>query len=761
MGRKRKYPKHKPKKKWYQKENDWGDFVFDWGLGLEAHTWREIFGISISLISIIIFFGFFGAAGIFGVQLNKLMKLLLGTVTSWVFAAGFLWFGLTLIWPKMNKIRVSHIIGFILLDLGLAGFFHLFIPGEDAKTAAMHMQGGGIIGFLVSQPLRQNLGLFVAFLILIAAIAIAVMMVLNVSIGGKEDGEDQKEPAGKVRVNQPETAPKASMLKMLSSRLKRMKKQPAEPAPAKAPVIEVDARALAKDRDWHYPPLDILTDSDDAPNPGNIQKNVEIIEKCLATFGVKVTRDEVNIGPTVTQYTFKPDEGVKLNQITARAQDLALALASKSLRIEAPIPGKNAVGFENPNVIPAKVTVKEILSAKEFKAVKSKLTIALGRGVSGTPEVVDLEKMPHLLIAGATGSGKSVCINTIITSLLFNNSPRDLRLIMVDPKRVELTNYNDIPHLLTPVITEVDQTISALKWAVAEMERRYKTFSAEGKRNITAYNQAPGPEGKMPYIVIIIDELADLMAQAANDVEGMIVRLAQMARATGMHLIVATQRPSVDVITGLIKANIPSRIAFATASQADSRTILDMSGAEKLLGNGDMLFLGNGLNKPKRMQGCWVSDPELEDLVKYLREEQEPQYDESVLQYKSSRGGGGGLSDGEADDDMYEDAVKTVVDAGKASASLLQRRLRVGYARAARLLDILEDRGVIGPADGAKPRDVLVYPGEEASFLSGSREVPRTEIGSTAVQNRLQNDHQIPREINLDDSYEGIENDYK
>lgn len=754
MGRKRKHPKHKPKKKWYQKENDWGDFVFDWGLGLKPRTWCEIFGITISLLSVIMILGYFNSAGSFGIQLTKMMREIFGPVTAWVFAVGFGWFGITLIWPKLNTVRISHIIGFVLGILSFSGFFHLFIPVEDARTAAMQRHGGGIVGFLVSQPLRTNLGLFVAFLILIAVIAISVMMVSNFSIAG--DGEEEEtETKGKLKVNTDQ--PRSSMLKKLGSRLRGMRKPKPEPAPAKAPVIEVDARALAKDRDWHYPPIDILQDSDDAPNPGNIQKNVETIQKCLRTFGVEVTPGEVNIGPTVTQYTFKPEEGVKLNQITARAQDLALALASKSLRIEAPIPGKNAVGFENPNVIPAKVTVKEILSSKEFKAVKSKLAIALGRGVSGIPEVVDLEKMPHCLIAGATGSGKSVCINSIIASLLFNNSPRDLRLIMVDPKRVELTNYNQIPHLLTPVITEVDQTISALKWAVYEMERRYKVFAAEGKRNITAYNQAPGPEGKMPYIVIIIDELADLMSQAANDVEGLIVRLAQMARATGMHLLVATQRPSVDVITGLIKANIPSRIAFATAAQADSRTILDMSGAEKLLGNGDMLFLGNGLNKPKRIQGCWVSDPELDDLVKYLRDEQEPQYDESVLQYKSSKGGGGGgLGDGEADDDMYEDAVKTVVDAGKASASLLQRRLRVGYARAARLLDILEDRGVIGPADGAKPRDVLVYPGEEANFLGGAQSMPQADIAPRlpAKPSGYQSPQQPPA---YDDSYEDIE----
>lgn len=760
MGRKRKYPKHKQKDpKWFQKENEWGDFVFDWGLGLEKDTWREIFGIVIFLFSVIVLLGFFGSAGKLGSETTKQMKLLFGPVTSYVFSLGFMWFGLLLLWPKMAKLKVSNIVGFILLVSSLSGFIHLFTPAQDIREAAFQRHGGGLLGYVVSASLRQNLGLFVAFLILTALVAISAMMIANLSIRkifGSEEDEKISEDKGKVRINKQMQGPaKGSVLGALRSRLGSMRKPKIqEQEITRAPVIEVDARSMVKDKDWHYPPIEILQESDDAPNPGNIEKNVETIQKTLTTFGVEVSPGEVNVGPTVTQYTFKPKEGVKLTQITARAQDLALALASKSLRIEAPIPGKSSVGIENPNIIPAKVTIRELLRAKEFKAVKSKLTIALGRGVSGDAEVVDLEKMPHLLIAGATGSGKSVCINSIIASLLFNNSPRDLRLIMVDPKRVELTNYNDIPHLLTPVITEVDQTVSALKWAIYEMERRYKVFAAEGKRNITAYNQSPGDEGKMPYIVIIVDELADLMSQAASEVEGSIVRLAQMARATGMHLIVATQRPSVDVITGLIKANIPARIAFATASQADSRTILDMSGAEKLLGNGDMLFLGNGLNKPKRIQGCFVSDPELDDLVKYLKEEQEPHYDDMILQFKSNKGGGGGAhGDGGGEDDMYEDAVKVVVEAGKASASLLQRRLRVGYARAARLLDILESNGVIGAADGAKPRDVLVYPGETDSFLSQG-----SQVNNSNQYNNFQN---TTNNYNQDGDFEDVEKDYR
>lgn len=425
---------------------------------------------------------------------------------------------------------------------------------------------------------------------------------------------------------------------------------------------------------------------------------------------------DVNVGPTVTQYTLRPNEGVKLNQITARSNDIALALAAKSLRVEAPIPGKSAVGIEVPNVVPAKVTLKEVVSSPQFAAVKSKLALALGRDVAGMPVAIDLEQMPHMMVAGATGSGKSICINSIITTLLFHNAPEELKLILIDPKRVELTNYNGIAHLLSPVVTEVDKTVSALKWAVYEMERRYKMFAEQGSRNIVAYNSAPGPEGKLPYIVIIIDELADLMAVSANEVEASIVRIAQMARATGLHLIVATQRPSVDVLTGLIKANITSRIAFATASQVDSRTILDMSGAEKLLGNGDMLFLGNGLSKPRRVQGCFISDKEINELVAFIKKQGEAEYDDSILTFRPAKSVSGHGTEA-IDDDLYDEAVQVVMNSGQASASLLQRRLRVGYARAARLLDMMEQEGVIGPANGAKPRDILSSAGQNPTGI--------------------------------------------
>lgn len=734
MGRKRKHPKHKPKKKWYQREDDWGNYTFDWTLGLGTDTMREIFAILVLIVAVIVFLGFFNFAGKIGLAVATIAHKAFGSLPAYIFSLILFWFGVTLLFPEKEKTRMSKFIGMVLLVVFFSAFMHLFIPDLDARSEALMGNGGGIVGYMISDPLNKGLGLFVSFLVVLCLMIISAMMIFNVSIKeylGLGKKEDKEVGDDKVKVNRGRSYSKTLFNKLKTSmkKIAANKKDENETDSSKAPVIETELKTIKPDADWKYPPLDILVESDDVANPGNMQKNADIVVKTLENFGIKVAPVDANIGPTVTQYTFRPDKGVKLSNITARTNDIALALASKSLRIEAPIPGKSLIGIENPNKIPAKVTLKEVLSTKDFKKEKGRLTIALGRDVAGSPMAIDLEKMPHLLIAGATGSGKSVCINSVITSLLFNNSPNELRLIMVDPKRVELTNYNSIPHLLTPVITEVDKTVSALRWAIWEMERRYKMFAETGKRNITAYNAKPGEEGKIPYIVIIIDELADLMATAAKDVEGSIVRLAQMARATGIHLIVATQRPSVDVITGLIKANITARIAFATASQVDSRTIIDVSGAEKLLGNGDMLFIGNGLSKPKRVQGCFVSDEEIDELTKYLKNASEPQYDDSILDFKMAKGSGGAIGATDAEDELYDEAVQLVTEAGKASASLLQRRLRVGYARAARLLDILEENGIVGPQEGAKPRDVLIGAAEASEMVSGPINAPTdTEI---------------------------------
>jgi S-DNA-T family DNA segregation ATPase FtsK/SpoIIIE len=469
---------------------------------------------------------------------------------------------------------------------------------------------------------------------------------------------------------------------------------------------EVDTVSIKKPSNWKPYSIDLLDKQTSLPTSGNINKNVDVIRSTFENFGINVSMEGVNIGPTVTQYTLRPAEGVKLSKIIALQNDLALALASHPIRIEAPIPGKSLVGIEVPNQNVAIVRFKEMLESDDFVNRKSSLSMPLGRDVSGKIVVSNLLKMPHLLISGATGSGKSICLNSIILSFLYQNSPDELRFILVDPKKVEMTSYNGIPHLLTPVVTEVDKTINSLKWLVAEMERRLKLFSERGSRDIASYNQKLRDK-KLPYIVLIIDELADLMAVAANDVEACIVRLAQMSRAAGIHLILATQRPSVNVITGLIKANIISRIAFAVASQIDSRTILDMAGAEKLLGNGDMLYIDSEIGKPKRIQGVYVSEKEIRNITGYIKEQGEPEYKEEILEKKSTLSGSG-LSSDDIEDDLYDDAKTIIIQAGKASASFLQRRLRIGYARAARLLDILEDQGIVGPSNGAKPREILL-----------------------------------------------------
>ncbi len=472
-----------------------------------------------------------------------------------------------------------------------------------------------------------------------------------------------------------------------------------------------DALTTTSDPDWKFPNIDLLNQKQDKADAGNIEGNADAIKETLANFSINVEMEGANIGPRVTQYTLKPPAGVKLAKIAALENNISLDLAAQSIRIEAPIPGKKAVGIEVPNVKPATVRLASIFTSPVWSGIQGPLGIGIGKDISGGPVVADLDKMPHLLVAGQTNSGKSVMINTILTSLLFRNSPADLKLILVDPKHVELTPYDEIPHLLTPVITEPEKCISALKWAVAEMERRYRTLAEAKRRNITEYNQLKTDEG-MPYIVIVIDELADLMMMAARDVEALIVRIAQKARAVGIHLVIATQRPSVDVVTGLIKANVPARIAFTTNSQVDSRTIIDQIGAEKLLGMGDMLFATADMPKPIRVQGALIEIDEVQKVTDFLRMQRPPQYDEEVISQPVQLNGRGGVvadyGGQDADDDMYRDAVQAVIQGRKASTSLLQRRLRIGYGRAARLIETMEEQGIISHADGNRPREVLV-----------------------------------------------------
>ncbi|QHU91815.1 hypothetical protein GWK76_00465 [Candidatus Saccharibacteria bacterium oral taxon 488] len=493
---------------------------------------------------------------------------------------------------------------------------------------------------------------------------------------------------------------------------------------------EQAALVAAHDPNWQAPSLDLLEKKQSPADAGDIRQNAQIIHDTLAEFNIDVEMEDANIGPKVTQYTLRPPSGVKLTRITALETNIALNLAAQSLRIEAPIPGQKAVGIEVPNRRAADVRLYGVLDSKQWKNAREPLSFAIGKDISGEAVVGELNKMPHMLIAGQTGSGKSVMINTLLTSLLYRNSPSDMKLILVDPKQVEMAPYEDIPHLLTPVITEPEKTISALKWAVNEMERRYKLLAAEKIRDIKGYNQrlatrakkipvadADGniqqhEDGAMPYIVIVIDELADLMMVAARDVEALIVRLAQKARAVGIHLVLATQRPSVDVITGLIKANVPARIGFTVASQVDSRTILDQIGAEKLLGQGDMLLYTPSMSKPKRIQGAWVTDDEVNKITDHLRMQSAPQYNDEVVAQPVQLNGKGGLavdfSGGGGEDEAFMDAVRVVIEGGKASTSYLQRRLRIGYGKAARLIEEMEERGIVGPANGSKARDVLV-----------------------------------------------------
>ncbi|WP_200759466.1 FtsK/SpoIIIE family DNA translocase [Effusibacillus dendaii] len=473
------------------------------------------------------------------------------------------------------------------------------------------------------------------------------------------------------------------------------------------------------DNTYELPPLDLL-EAPYGPRTGGDHKDLESnalkLQETLASFGVQVKVTEAHRGPTVTRYEVQPAIGVKVSRIVNLADDLALALAAKDIRIEAPIPGKSAVGIEVPNREVAIVTLREVIESNEFLTSPSKLSTVLGRDISGEPIVGSLAKMPHLLVAGATGAGKSVCINGIIASILYKAKPSEVKFIMIDPKMVELNVYNGIPHLLAPVVTDPRRAAYALKKVVQEMEHRYELFAAEGTRNMESYNSIMQQANKspLPYIVVIIDELADLMMVAPTDVEEAIIRLAQMARAAGIHLILATQRPSVDVITGVIKANIPSRIAFAVSSQMDSRTILDMGGAEKLLGRGDMLYLPVGESKPVRVQGAFVSEAEVERLVSYVKEQQGAAYhlDLSEMKEESTP------EEGELDS-LFWEAVKLVVESEQASVSMLQRRLKVGYSRAARLVDQMEERGIVGRFEGSKPREVLLSKEQWSQMQNG------------------------------------------
>ena len=478
------------------------------------------------------------------------------------------------------------------------------------------------------------------------------------------------------------------------------------------------------DRPYHFPSLDILAKGKGSQSNGEeVAQNAMMLENVLSNFGITAKVVNATQGPTVTRYEVEPAPGVKVSRIVNLTDDIALNLAAQHIRMEAPIPGKSAIGIEVPNKTTEAVHLRDVLDCSDFKDARGGIPVGLGKDIAGKPVITDLAKMPHLLVAGTTGSGKSVCVNTLISSILFSRKPEEVKLLLIDPKMVELSIYNGIPHLMAPVVTDMKKAAAVLRWAVREMEARYKAFAASGKRDIKSYNEAH-PKAAMPLIVLIIDELADLMMTAPDDIEESISRLAQMARAAGIHMVLATQRPSVNVITGSIKANVPSRISFAVGSQIDSRTILDMAGAEKLLGKGDMLFAPIGANKPIRVQGAFISDDEVEHLVEFVKAQREPEYDDTVTQEAEKET----EKESSEENDIYRDellerAVNLVMESGQASVSMLQRRFRIGYTRAARLVDTMEDLKIVGPSMGSKAREILMSPEQaKARYFSDSND---------------------------------------
>lgn len=709
---------------------------FSADFSLDRKTAHGIYTVFVFALAALLLLSQFDAAGSLGVAIDAALAHALGADRI-LFPFFLIAIGIHELAPDRLPLKATNYVGFLLFFLSfnpflLAASSNVFAAPTDAELVL----SGGKLGYLIASPFISMLGRAGTVTLFLALFVVSLLLIFNTSLREAVKFLERIVGMFAFAVN--------AVLKpfrwAMEKRALRVDEQvrnelPAsdeqeeieepEPLPImrQAPAAEVEGEedndvemadnediVPAKPKKKHpmiSVPLELLTRRDQKPTSGDIQHNQYVIQRTLETFGIPVEMGEVAVGPTVTQFTLKPSEGVKLVRITGLHNDLALALAAHPIRIEAPIPGKSLVGIEVPNTSVATVGLREILETKDWKERRSALTFALGKDVAGKPWVTDIARMPHLLVAGATGSGKSVCLNTLIMSLLYANGPDELKFIMVDPKRVELQVYNGIPHLVTPVITEVDKTVNALKWALREMDRRFDVLSKVAARDIATYNAKS--EDKLPYLVVIIDELADLMVTSRAEVEGPIVRLAQMARAVGIHLVLATQRPSVDVITGLIKANIPARIAFAVASSMDSRTILDSTGAEKLLGRGDMLYQTAEMASPRRIQGCFIADDEISRVAEFLKSKYEAtEYDPSVVERPRA---GGLSSDGmpvESDEDpLIPEAKDEIVRAGKASASLLQRRLKVGYARAARLLDLLERDGFIGPADGAKPREIL------------------------------------------------------
>lgn len=676
--------------------------------GLFAHIHPEIK----RSISLVLFLGVasvfllaaFGQAGPVGDKLYSFLEKLFGVGYFLLPGVAFL-LAFSFVAPEEERVWSTTLAGALLFVVSGLGFIDLIAPGKGGLT-------GSVIGALKS-PFGIPASLVITGTFLIASF----LVVLNRPLKFSKIAERLKSGFKKDGSNIIEAPEVKSAGDKEEEKNKEEDEENEEDKEDPVTVAEKEEKTEFEPRrksvgDYKRPPLSLLTSSIDKPTLGDLRSSANVIKRTLDSFGIPVDMGEIQIGPTVTRYTLKPAEGVKLSRITALNSDLALALAAHPIRIEAPIPGKSLVGIEVPNKSAALVRLGSLMSYKDFQK-SDYLVFALGRDVSGDPVFADISKMPHLLIAGSTGSGKSITIHSLIISLLYKNSPNELRMIMIDPKRVELSVYNDIPHLIAPVITDNKKAIGSLKWAISEMEKRYELLLGAGARDIKSYNKKES--NKLPYILIVIDELADLMASFGREVEGVIIRLAQMSRATGIHLVVSTQRPSVEVITGLIKANITSRIALQVASQVDSRTILDTSGAEKLLGNGDLLIISSESSKPRRVQGAYVTEREIKSVADFIKNNNRLEVEDIDVEEGQAEGGSqldfAQYSDD--NDELYGEAVQLVREAGKASASYLQRRLKIGYARAARLLDMMESQGVVGPGDGAKPREV---------YLDGERE---------------------------------------
>ncbi|MBI4812259.1 DNA translocase FtsK 4TM domain-containing protein [Candidatus Falkowbacteria bacterium] len=656
------------------------------------------------------FLSFFQIAGSLGNVINAGLSQFFG-FDRFIVPLVLIMIGATLAYPERGTFSTWNLLGLFFFFLSFNAILNLLLVNKPDPFTQNLSSAGGYLGQFLGLILPAFVGYWGSIVVTIAVLFISIMLVFNTSLHhlspahirifdwfgrmigkGEVDKKDEEaqeveeaEEAGEVEEAEEEDEPHEFHATPVKTNTK------------------LETLLATKQRRQITIPLTLLDRSTSKAQSGDIERNKQIIEKTFHEFGIDVEMGNISVGPTVTQYTLRPAQGIKLARIVSLQNDLALALAAHPIRLEAPIPGKSLVGIEVPNTKVATVTLRDVIETKSYREWKGALAVPLGKDVSGGTCMISIDKMPHLLVAGATGSGKSVCLNTIILSLLFQYGPDDLKLILVDPKRVELTAYAGIPHLLVPPIVGVDDTVNALKWTVREMERRLDMLSKFGARNIDDYNSKV--DERMPKIIILIDELADLMSASGREVEATIVRIAQMARAVGIHLVLATQRPSVDVITGLIKANIPGRIAFAVASQTDSRTILDQSGAEKLLGRGDMLFTSAELSKPKRLQGAFVSSDEVERVVGFLRKKGEPDYNLAITEITKA---GTVFNNPEDGDPMLEECVQVVLQSGKASTSLLQRRLRIGYSRAARIMDLLEQAGVIGPPDGSRPREVLI-----------------------------------------------------